>query len=261
MAKQSIAAQQAEAKGEAPKANLPAQVGNFQLPALFGKNAGIEVVPRFNVPYLLFAQPAAKDQFRDLMMKFPGIEDGDPVLMLPAPEKPIRPEPLKVMMLAAQQYYVIRDTKQGGKIISAHKKPRPGSDEYMQLALIVFLPDRAVPCGCLAKTVKCAAFQELSVEIKKSQEPDWIKNGEAHAAAVAACSEPFARVVATVSMGSKVGRGSGQPYKPTRASIAPSTSTEWALLAPLQTPEGMKVMQTLADSFEAQLQRAGIQDD
>lgn len=232
--------------------------GGFNLPALFGENAGIEVIPRFNVPYLIFAQPAAKDQWKELMQKFSDIEDGDPVLFFPPPAKPIKLAPLRLTICAAKQYFVTRDPK--GKVTGCYQKPSPDRDEFIQAALIVYLPDRAVPCTCLAKTTKCGAFQQISDEIKACQDPKWMENGEAHKAAVAACAVPFSRVVGTVSIGSKTGSDTGINYKPTRAVVAPSTSTEWALLAPLQTPEGIKQMQEVAEAYKNRISRLEFKD-
>lgn len=250
----SIAAQQAV---KDPSTEL-AKLGDFQLPAIFGQNSAITVIPRFTTPYLSFAQPAAKDQWSQFMRKFPDIEDGDPVLVFPEPEPMIRPNPLKMTIVAAKQYYATRDVSKGGIELDRFSKPGKDRAERIFAALIVYLPDVAVPCTCVFKTVKCACAQTISAEIERASSPDWIKNGAEFEMAVAACASPFSRVVGTVSINSKTGRGTGMPYRVARATVAPSGPNEWKLLAALQTDEGMKKMQAVADAYNNRLAELAI---
>ncbi len=211
------------------------KVPDFGLPTIFGQNTGITVVPRFNTPYLIFAQPAALDQWRELMQKFPDIEDGDPVLFFPEPEKPIKFGAVRCTMLAAQQYYATRDA--GGQELQRFREPGPDRAERIVSALIIYHEDRAIPCTCVFKTTKCGAAQKISSELERCQKPEWVKDGQEFEMAVAACSTPSARIVATITISgrtSKQGKGKGKSYAATTATIKPSGPVEWKLLADLQ---------------------------
>lgn len=194
-----------------------------------GSGAVVEVQQRFTTPYVVFAQPAAAEQFKTLMQSFNDIQDGDPVLIYPPPEKPIRLQPFKCTLIAAKQFFSEFVPGSKGTVKANHINNGPGFGERIWCALIVYLADRAVPVTCLAKTVKCPAFASLAAELEACKRPDWIKNGTAHEQAVAACAVPMARIAATITMAGRTSNKS-MAYVTTRAHIAPSTSTEWKLL-------------------------------
>lgn len=257
-----MAKQQSLASQQQPE-NLPAQVGDFQLPAIFGENAAVEVMPRFTVPYLSFSQPAAKAQWAEFLRKFPDIEDGDPVLVYPDGNM-IRPQPLNLTICTAKQFYAVRAKDKGGQELERYSKKADALAalkgdknkdvvERIWAALIVYLPTEALPCTCMFKSVKCNAAQKISDEIRKSESPDWREQGADFDLAFTQCKTPFSRVVGLVTISGKTGKESGQSYRETKATVRPSNLKDWRLLAHLLTEEGMSKMRAVADAYSNRL--------
>lgn len=199
------------------------------LTTAFDSVGQIDIKPRSTVPYIAFAQPAAKDQFKTLMQHFPDIQDGDPILIFPDATAPIRLQPFRCSLIAAKQYYAEMIPGSNGKVKANHINDAGGYSERIFAALLLYLPDRVLAVTVLAKTTKCPAFATLAKAVEAAASPDWMKQGPAFEQAVAACAAPTARVVATITVSGKTSKNA-QVYVATRAHIAPTTATEWKLL-------------------------------
>jgi len=252
MAKESLASKQ--------QSSALTVVNSGTLPALF-KNDVIEITPTFSTPFLVFAQPAAKEQWKTLVTKFPTIEDGDPVLMFPDPEPAIKLDQIRCTVMKMEQYFATRDLSRGGVEKDRFKKPGPDRAERLIIAMIIYLNDRAVPCTCIAKTVKCAAFHDIYNELKRMSDPekqlDWVKQSASHKLAWEKCDAPFARITATISIRGGTGRGSGMAYAATKVSITPSTQVEWDLLAKID----MKELKKIAEAYNAKVSGLGVKQE
>lgn len=250
MAKQSLAAQ------SQPQGEL-APVGAFNVAETFGETGVMQVAPRLQLPYLVFAQPKAEQQFRFLMSHFPDIEDGDPVLMYPEPQKPVRIVPLKCTIVAAKQYFAQRDPS--GKELAWSSTAKPGWAERILTAMILYWEGKALPCTCTFKTTKCAAAHAIVDEINKCQEPEWANKGPEYKQAATVCSTPFTRIVATITVAGKTSRKTNLSYKITKPVIAPSGPTEWQMLGAL-LKDNMTAFKDIADAYKARLAELNIKD-
>ena len=227
-----------------------ARVDDFALPAELDSThdaTGLEIHGRFSIPYLVFAQPKAIDQWNLLIRTLGDVEDGDPILMFPEPTKPMKLSPLRFILAHSFQYWVTVDNS--GKETGWFKEDGQGRKERILTALYVLLPDDIWPVTCTFRTTKCGAVFACVEEIKASMEPDWIKGGEAFALAVQACGRPSNRVVATVNVRGKTSAG-GSAYKLAKATLAPTGAAEWKLLTKLTTSEKKEALDDMAKSYK-----------
>jgi hypothetical protein len=243
----SLAAQKVEEAKEAGNELIdPKNLAN-QLPAVFG-GGGFDLTPRFSLPYLAFSQPAAREQWQTFVRHFPDLEDGDPVMVFPEPQKPVKIDNLKLTVLAAQQYFAVRDP--AGKELERHFKNGPKRAERVWAAIIVYLKDQAVPCTCLFKSTKCGCVPTITAEIEAAGKPSWMENGTNHKLAYNAMSAPFARVVGEVQIAGKTGKSSGLSFRLTKAVTRPSGPEEWALLSKVTTSQLHELAQAYSNRLE-----------
>lgn len=231
----------------------------IQLPAVFTSKPP-DLISRFNVPYLVFVHPQAKEQWMNIARKIHNLEEGDPILIMNEHEF-FRPKPLKISLLNAKQYFAVVDPT--GDELSAHRGEGPGRVERIWTALIVYEENRIIPCTCLFKTTKCAAIHTIKNAMSESTDADWVNRGPEFAAAAKVCASPqlhFARVIATITLVSKVGKRSGLVYKMTKAFIEPSGPKEWSLLQTVGTPEVLESLKNVALAFQSKAKDEELKD-
>jgi hypothetical protein len=217
-------------KSLAAKVNAVATVAPNLPPALVG---GFETfVSKYNTPYVSFAQPAAKEQWQQLIRSLPNVEDGDPVLFMPnGTLVPLKP--MQFIVCQYKQYFATVDA--AGNELERYSTDGGGMKERVWSALLVFTPTGIVPATCMFKTTKCPAITGVISEVMASTQPDWIKRGPAYEQAVAACTLPNFRVIGEVRIIAKPGRGKGLPYKLAQVTPRPTTAVEWEQLSKLNS--------------------------
>lgn len=224
------------------------------VPALFGGHAVPVMGQRSINPYLIFAQPAAKEQFLDLIKEFRDTQDGDPFLILPT--RKVRLLPLRLSIIAGQHYYTTVDKEY--KDETAYFDDASGRKERFWAAVVVYTQDGAVPATCQFRTVKCGAPRAIVAEIAKASSPDWANAGAAQQQAIAALNIPWARVVGTVTTRGKTYR-TGNSAVEARADVAPTGPNEWAALkVMMESEDGKKQMQLVADNYKSKLEALQI---
>ena len=251
MAKQSLAA----ATGAIPEGTALAIPDAFQAPA------PIEIVSKFNTPYISFAQPAAREQYKELLQQCGNVEDGDCILFWPKPAKPEKLPNFRIMLIDAYQFWKRCDTT--GKTLEASKEKKPGLEvEEIHTACILFHNGRAIPCTGAFKRTKCGAIAPiLAAQAESRNGAEWIKNGANYEVAVAMAAKlkapPWSMVVATITTGRATGRSSGVPYSPAKSVCAPTGLDEWKQFADMATsPEGAKAMADVAAAYKDRVANA-----
>lgn len=229
----------------------------FELPPEFSGGA-LQIEPtKTIVPYVVFAQPKATDQWTDLAGKIPGLQDGDPVLVFPEPTPPVVLRPMRFTMVACRQYWVQKDP--GGAVIGTSSESKPRTDrwnEHVLAACIVYVQRgsdvEAVPASCVFKTVKCGAALSVKTQIDAAAKIEWAEQSPAHKMAFASLAKPFLRVVGTVHM-SKRTAASGYGYVQAKAIVAPATPVEWKALKEFIENDGSNKLRELAVHFKQKL--------
>jgi hypothetical protein len=250
MAKQSLIAQHS-----AEALDMPNDV--------FG-NAPMTVVPtKVRVPYALFAQPKATDQWAELSSKLPSLQDGDQVLVYPEPDAPVQLRPMRFTMLGCQQYWVQRDGagNQIGKASTEAKSRAEKWNEEVLASCIVYVPRggdlAAVPASCVFKTVKCPAVLSLKLQIEEAAKVTWADTSPAHKIAFAAFQKPWMRVVASVSTNKRTSSG-GYTYVGARSVCSPATPAEYGALRKMLEDDGIAKLRTLSEHYHQRLLDLGI---
>lgn len=222
--------------------------------------SGYEITAtRVVVPYVVFAQPKATEQWTELSRTVQGIQDGDQILVRPDPEKPVRLQPMRFTMAACKQYWVQKDPGGARVGVSAEQKPRTERwNEEVLAACIVYVQDggslEAVPASCVFKTTKCPAALAVSKQVEVASKPEWADESPAHKMAFAALAKPYLRVVGTVSVGRRTA-ASGFGYVTARAVVAPAGPAEWKALKDLvESSAGMQSLRDLSAHYKQRLQ-------
>ncbi len=221
MAKQSLVAQ--------------AQAPNI-VPSAFGQTS-IEVAgPQFVMsPYVVFAHPMAKTLYPKILSSCPGVEEGDPVLILPEPANPVHLNPYKFYLVHAWQHFSTLDNI--GNIVKMTldaEKARRDKDwkEFIETVVIVQTPTGLVPARCTFKTTKAnAAHRGIEARVTAAG-ADWSKKSPEHAASLA-MPEPWMRFTCTVRLKKATGRGSGFNYVAATSVINPTGVADWQALKEL----------------------------
>lgn len=218
---------------------------------------------RVNVPYVVFAQPKATEQWTSLVTKLPGIQDGDQVLVYPDPDPPVRLQPMRFTMISCKQFWVKKDA-QGQSQGKPSLTPMPraeGWKEEVFAACIVYVQRggdlEAVPASCVFKTVKCGAALGLKLQIDAAEKVEWAEQSPAHKMAFAAFKSAYLRVVAAVAVGKRTA-GSGFGYVPARSIVAPATPAEYGALQKLMANGGKEKIAKLSEHYKLRLTEMGV---
>lgn len=243
----------------------------FELPEEFS-GTGLDVVATYaQVPYVVFAQPKATDQWTALATRLPGMQDGDQVLVWPEPRLPERLSPMRFTMVCCKQYWVQKLPGGARGPVSVEQKPwKSDWAEEVHAACVVYVQRdgglEAVPASCTFKTVKTRAALSVKLQVEAAAREDWAGLSEVHRMAYAALAKPFLRVVGTVSVQRSTGP-TGNPMAKATASVVPASPAEWRALKELsedpgdaatKRPSGRERLAALARSYHGRLATLGI---
>lgn len=230
----------------------------IDLPDVFESTALDVIATKTRVPYVVFAQPKATDQWTAFAMKLPGLQEGEQILVYPEPGPVVKLQPMRFTMIACLQYWVQKDGAGNRVGISKTQKPRTDKwGEEIHAACIVYSTHsgqtEAIPASCTFKTVKCPAALSVKLQIEAAEKVEWAQQSEAHKMAFAALSKPFLRVVGSVSVNKRTAQ-SGFSYTSARAIVSPATPTEWLALKNLiESPDGKQQFADLSAAYKQRL--------
>jgi hypothetical protein len=185
-------------------------------------------------PYVVFAHPMSRVLWPKLSQAIAGLDEGDTVLVLPEPQRPVKLSPMRFMLLAAFQYWGrVTDT---GELTAARTEP-PTEDkrewkEQIESVLLVFAENRIIPAGMLWKTTKCGGVHRAIDALKLAANlEEWGKQSADHKLTLAV-PVVWGRFVAQTKLaGAKTAKGSGYTYRPATSLIFPTTAAEMKLLS------------------------------
>lgn len=213
------------------------------LPAGFsGSNGAVMEVgdPLFQpTAYALFVSQKGQN-FGQMMVSIPDLQDGDPVLVEGPNAKPIKLNPFRFYLISAFQHFSVVD-QQGtilkSTIIPAYVKEHPEDkwNEHIETVLIAVVRGddgvRLVPCRCTFKTTKCkAAYKALDARKQAENPALWEKLSPEHKASLIA-TEPWARFTATVTLKRMTSKSSGFAYVAADSFVVPTGVADWKLLS------------------------------
>ena len=206
-------------------------------------------------PYVVFAHPLAK-VWQRILAAVPDVQEGDPVLVLPEPHRPVKLAPFRFLLIAARHYFADVDTS--GEILAATwERPEEWSDprkEHVESAVIVLLPDRAVPATARWKTTKCPAAHRAVDAVRLAGTPAWARISADHAASMSA-PDPRQRAVMTVRFDRKTSKSSGRLNIIADATVAPTSAGDAGLIKALFTdPAGTKTANAVASTFQRRVE-------
>jgi hypothetical protein len=171
-------------------------------------------------PFVTFATPKSQ-LWPKLTASLPGLQDGDPVLVRPDPETPVRLVPFRFHVVAAKQFFA--NTADDGSLVKTYaEKPDGKSDEYIETALLVYTDAGIVAARCTWKNTKCPAAHEACKALNLAASPDWSKQSADHAASMRA-PKPFMRFTCISTPQVRSSRATGRRYVTTRGQIVPTT--------------------------------------
>ncbi len=129
MAKQSLAASQGVLSAE------------LKLPAVF--QAPVQpIAERFIAPYISFAHPNRKDEWKKITDAYKDVQDGDMFLIEQGNITELNP--LKAGWLCHQQYWCMTNAAGEVTVTTFKEAPHPYK-EHVEAVVLVYLVDRIVP--------------------------------------------------------------------------------------------------------------------
>jgi len=178
-------------------------------------------------PYVQFASNRANN-WTQLLLKIPGLNEGDAVLIRADPFPPMKLSPFNFILFGCDQFWCKRN-QADFSLLESFKQEVADSQEEVQAAMIVVTGDgKFVPATCAFRTTKVNAVKAAVRAFQFSTTPDWPNLSEAHKATLA-IEIPWARFITTVSLAPKVAR-SGFKYVAANGTTTPMPSNVWGAL-------------------------------
>lgn len=163
-------------------------------------------------------------------------------------------KPFKFWLVKAALYQTQMNAS--GNVTSATKDMSAALNDHHEHAVAVVLvqtPNGIVPAKCDFRKAQAPAYRAAAEALADVCNPSsgWPTRSDAHKVA-AAFPVPFGRVVNTVNVVRKVGKGSGLPYFAAFGSAAPATVTELEQLAEaLQSSDFEAAFQLADEAFKS----------
>lgn len=189
--------------------------------------------------YTLFVSQKGQN-FGQMMISIPDLQDGDPVLVEGPSAKPVKLNPFRFYLITAFQHFSVVD--QTGMILKSttvptyvKEHPEDKWNEHIETVLIAVVRGdegaRLVPCRCTFKTTKCKAAYKALEARKQAENPVlWERLSPEHKASLIA-TEPWARYTATVTLKRMTSKASGFAYVAADSFIVPTGVADWKLLS------------------------------
>jgi hypothetical protein len=241
MAKQSLAAQSGALKD------------TFKLPAVF-QEPTTPMAPRSFSPYISFAHPNKKDEWKKLTDKFQNVSEGQMFLVETDVITPLLVA--KLGWIAHFQYWAMSNAAGETTQSSLTEMPFPWK-EMVEAVVLVYLDDRCTVANTTFKTTKCPAAHDLSTALAECQTPEWLEKSPAHAE-TGVVTQPFGRFFGEVSLApTRTSKKSGMPYTPTQCNIKPTTLTEWRLFKAFsEHADTQKAMDAAGNNYKSRIDSA-----
>ncbi len=249
----SLHAQSKEATAELAVTEPPALPA---LPDMGGGMVNVDTTGQELSPFVMFFDRRSTQSLR-IQSAIRSVQDGDPVLVYPEPDKP---EPLPTFrfgLFAAQGYFA--DVDSIGNILKArYETGHFGADgkalrEHIDSIIFVHLADKVVPARCTWKTTKCLAVKKAVQALKDAADPEWGGISAEHQASLVA-PYPWARFTCTVSTTKRTSRTSGYAYVAADCLVSPTGVGDWKRIGDgLGNEDWMKSMAACIEGYKRRL--------
>ena len=223
----------------------------LKLPAIFqAPQKAIEA--RTVAPYIVFAHPRRSDEWAKLSSKFNNIQEGD--MFLIHKDGPTELPVLKIAWIGHQQYWA--QANPSGEVIrtSFIEMPQPFK-EHVEAVVLVYLEDRVMPANVCFRTTKCPCAKTMSDALAEASTPEWGDKSLQHKETLV-CNDPYMRFFGEVTLGpSRIGKGTGMPYRTTVATINPTGISEWRMLKEwFDNEEAQKQLDDATNRFSSRIE-------
>jgi hypothetical protein len=223
------------------------------LPSLFTGSAAVGEYhgPTFALtPYVSFVDQRSP-AFVKLSIHLRDLASGDPVLVLPDPQRPVKLSPMRFYLLQFFQHYSIVDST-GNITEMTRVAPEGPSDfkEHVESLILIANGETLTPARCTFKTTKVNAIHSAIAALEDAATPDWSGRSPEHRASLA-IPHAWARFISTVKLKHATGKASGFAYVAASSTYSPAGPADWELLAKhLQDPAFIALSQATAKAFQ-----------
>ncbi len=201
------------------------------LPASMLAEVSHPVAPLFQqTPYVSFVSLKGS-AYGKLAPFFPDMQEGDPILILPDPARPVKLDPLRFYLVHAKTHY--SEVDQNGQIIRStfnidEARADRSLKEHVEGVVLVCLDTGLVPARVTFKSTKVkAAWTAINTHEAAKDTEAWGKLSPEHAATLV-CPDPRFRYTTTVKMSyGNVSRSSGFKFTLATGFAKPSTVADW----------------------------------
>lgn len=204
-------------------------------------------------PYVQFISNKSPN-FGLLSVQVRDLQDGDPVLILPEPEKPRKLNPLRFYLLNAFQHFSKVDNTgriEYSVLNADDAKASPDKlAEHVETVILVVEPDGITPARCTFKTTKVNAAHTALAAVKQAASAEWGGLSADHKATLA-IPDPRFRFTTTVNLRRGTGRSSGYAYVAASGAIQPCTAGDARLVAEFSAdPAQMKLLNAVIAAWQ-----------
>lgn len=186
----------------------------------------IEVVSRFNTPYVTFCHPNSP-LWGKILSKYSDAREAEQYLI--SGDEVTRLAPFKYAILTAKQYWVAGD-KEKITGVSFSEKSHPYG-ESIDAVVLCYVNDKLIPASVQFRTTKCGAVHPMISAFAEATTAEWGKKSKSHELTMA-CQKPWMRFFGTVMLDKpRTSKSSGMVYIPASVVISPTSAAEWKVLA------------------------------
>lgn len=231
--------------GAGPPANFPAAIGDAGAVVMYD--------PLFQGSAYVAFISTRSSSFGKLAVHIPDLGEGDPVLILPEPNKPRKLTPFRFYFLRAFQHFSEVDNG-GGLVRSTFDIEEARRDrkllEHVETVLLVMDGSEMFAARCTFKTTKVNAIHVAQKTLKMAQTADWGKQGPDYQATLG-IHDPRLRFTTTVTLKAGVGRASGLKYVAANGVVKPSTAGDFSVVGKyLQDAKFIQSLDRVVESWE-----------
>jgi hypothetical protein len=251
---------------EKPANTLPAKADVSSTAFAMLPDSPIENLPEVtgpvwaNCPSLVFAYKMSETFWDKLKAANPGLQEGDPCIVFPEPDAPVKLNPLRFSLLRAFQYWAISSKK--NEHLECSLTQRKGKedgkswDEWIESILVIYDNGEAFPCAARLKSTKCPPIH-LATKIlnqlrdtKNDGPQKWAAQSPEHAMTMQ-IPKLWARFTVQCKISASVGKESGNTYHVPVGTVLPATAAD---LATLQQAFNDPLVQTWLKAADTQFE-------
>jgi hypothetical protein len=183
-------------------------------------------------PYLVFLHPKQSTYARTLS-KFPSASEGEPFVIVPEPDDPVKLDPFKFYLLHAKGYFAQFDNSGYPVAVTESEEEAKQDRKWKDVVESVILCE--VNGGLIAtratfKTTKVKPARLAMDAYKLASTPQWAEKSAEHKASLM-IPAPQLRFYTVVKVKpQQTSRSSGNLYQPADGIVRPSGVADWKLL-------------------------------